>query len=42
MAIVTNAFDSYEATANREELSDIIYNISPMQTPFLQKHNNAL
>lgn len=35
MAIVTNAFDSYEATANREELSDIIYNISPMQTPFL-------
>ena len=35
MAKVTNAFDTYSATADREDLSNIIYNISPMQTPFL-------
>ena len=35
MAQVTNAFDSYEAIGNREDLADIIYNISPTQTPFL-------
>jgi len=35
MAKVTNAFDTYTATADREDLSDIIYNISPMQTPFM-------
>ena len=35
MAKVTNAFDTYTATADREQLSDIIYNISPSQTPFL-------
>jgi hypothetical protein len=35
MAQVTNAFDTYEAIGNREDLSDIIYNISPTQTPFL-------
>ena len=35
MAKVTNAFDTYTATADREDLSNIIYNISPMQTPFM-------
>ena len=35
MAKVTNAFDTYTATADREELSDVIYNISPTATPFL-------
>ena len=35
MAKISNAFDTYSAQADREELSDIIYNISPMQTPFL-------
>tara|TARA_E500000318_G_scaffold31646_2_gene31412 strand:- start:2971 stop:3921 length:951 start_codon:yes stop_codon:yes gene_type:complete len=35
MAKVTNAFDTYTATADKEDLSDLIYNISPMQTPFL-------
>jgi hypothetical protein len=35
MAQVTNAFDTYEAKGNKEELSDLIYNISPFQTPFL-------
>ena len=35
MAKVTNAFDTYTATADREDFSNIIYNISPMQTPFM-------
>jgi hypothetical protein len=35
MAKVQNAFDTYDATADREDLSNIIYNISPMQTPFM-------
>ena len=35
MAKVTNAFDTYSAQADREDLSNIIYNISPMQTPFM-------
>ena len=29
------AFDTYEATGNREDLSDIIYNISPEETPLV-------
>ena len=35
MAKVTNAFDTYSASSDREDLSNIIYNISPMQTPFM-------
>ena len=35
MAKVTNAFDTYTATADREELSDVIYNISPTATPVM-------
>jgi hypothetical protein len=35
MAKVTNAFDTYTATSDREQLSDVIYNISPMSTPFM-------
>lgn len=35
MAKVTNAFDTYSAEANREDLSDIIYNIDPTDTPFV-------
>jgi len=35
MAKVTNAFDTYSAQADREDLSNIIYNISPTQTPFM-------
>ena len=30
---VTNAFETYDAQANREDLSDIIYNIDPFDTP---------
>ena len=35
MAKVTNAFDTYTATADREQLSDVIYNISPTATPVM-------
>lgn len=32
---VTNSFKTYDATANREDLSDAIYNIDPYDTPFM-------
>lgn len=35
MAKVTNAFDTYTAKGNREDLSDMIYNIDPTATPFV-------
>jgi len=35
MAKVTNAFDTYTATSDREQLSNVIYNISPQTTPFM-------
>ena len=37
MAQPTNTFDSYDATGIREDLRDVIYNISPEETPFLSK-----
>ena len=35
MTIQTNSFSSYAAIGNREDLTDIIYNISPTETPFM-------
>lgn len=35
MAKVTNAFDTYSAKGNREDLSNLIYNIDPFDTPFV-------
>jgi hypothetical protein len=35
MSQPTNTFDSYDSIGNREDLSDVIYNISPTETPFL-------
>ena len=35
MAIATNTRTTYGAIGKREDLSNIIYNISPMETPFL-------
>jgi hypothetical protein len=35
MTIQTNAFNSYGAIGNREDLTDVIYNISPTETPFI-------
>ena len=34
MAQPTNTFDSYDANGIREDLEDVIYNISPEETPF--------
>jgi uncharacterized protein DUF5309 len=35
VAIVTNAFTTYNAQANREDLSNAIYNIDPFDTPVM-------
>ena len=35
MAAPTNVFDTYESIGNREDLSDIIWDVSPSDTPFL-------
>lgn len=35
MALPTNTFATYASIGNREDLSDIIYNIDPTDTPFL-------
>lgn len=35
MAVPTNTFTTYLSIGNREDLSDIIYNIDPTDTPFL-------
>lgn len=35
MAKETNAFATYDAAGNREDLTDIIYDISPTTTPFV-------
>ena len=34
MAQPSNTFDSYDAKGIREDLSNVIYNISPEETPF--------
>ena len=34
MAQPTNTFDSYDAVGIREDLSDVIYDVSPEETPF--------
>lgn len=35
MAQVTNTYSAFDAVGEREDLSDIIYNISPTDTPFM-------
>jgi len=35
MAQVANTYETYDATGNREELADRIYQITPEETPFL-------
>ena len=35
MAIATNTSLTYSSVAIKDELSDVIYNIAPMDTPFL-------
>jgi len=35
MTLETNAFTTYSAVGNREDLSDVIYNVAPTETPFI-------
>lgn len=35
MAVPTGTFQTYQAIGNREDLSDIIFDISPTETPFV-------
>lgn len=35
MAQPTNSFSTYDAVGNREDLSNVIYDISPTETPFI-------
>lgn len=35
MALVTGSVSTYQAIGNREDLADVIYNISPADTPFM-------
>ena len=35
MAVPSQTFTTYGAVGEREDLTDIIYDISPMDTPFL-------
>ena len=35
MAQPSNTFDTYDAVGIREDLADVIYNISPTETPFM-------
>lgn len=35
MALLTNSFPTYSAIGNREDLTDVIYDISPMETPVM-------
>ena len=37
MALATGAFTTYDAVANREDLTDMIYDISPTEVPFFTK-----
>ena len=35
MSQVSGTYSTYDAVGEREDLSDIIYNISPTDTPFM-------
>lgn len=41
MAQPTNTFDSYDAVGIREDLSDVITNVSPEETPFMTKSGKS-
>jgi hypothetical protein len=42
MAIPSGTFKTYEAVGNREDLSDVIYNIAPVETPFMSMAARAV
>lgn len=35
MALATGGFTTYAAIGNREDLGDVIFDVSPTETPFL-------
>lgn len=35
MAVLTDSFETFDAIGNREDLSDVIWDVSPSDTPFL-------
>lgn len=41
MAIATNTFTSFDAVGNKEDVSDVIYNVDPEETPFLNSAQNT-
>jgi hypothetical protein len=41
MAVPTNTVTTLDAIGNREDLADIIYDISPMDTPFLSRASKS-
>jgi len=41
MSQPTNTFSTYDAVGNREDLADVIYDISPTQTPFMSSIANV-
>src|SRR5689334_12679563 len=41
MALPTNAFATFEALGNREDLADVIYRIDPTETPFMSGIDKA-
>lgn len=36
MALTSGGFATYSAVGNREDLSDVIYNVAPTDTPILK------
>lgn len=41
MGIITNTFQTFQAKGNREDLTDVIWNISPYDTPFVSSIERA-
>jgi hypothetical protein len=41
MAQPSNTFDSYDAVGIKEDLSDVIYNVTPEETPFYSKSKKS-
>lgn len=35
MAIYTNSYETFDSNDKREDLANVIYNISPTETPFM-------
>jgi len=40
MAQPSNSFSTYDSIGQREDLSNVIYNVAPWETPFLTSLSN--